>query len=91
MTTYLERFQINRCTYGIEKVSVDGKQGFKLWAGGCGIGGNESLESARKLLHTYVCNQLRAEIRSHQRLLNNAEDALSLLEGDAFYLGRFIT
>lgn len=44
----------------------------------------------RRLLHGYASSQLRAEVSSLKRQLAEATDALNKIEGDPFYLGRFL-
>jgi hypothetical protein len=81
----LEKFQINRRTYSIEKV----EDKFMVRHSGCSIGSWATIEEARKMLHTYAQNQQRAEIGSGERMMANAQTALGLLGIDPFNLGRF--
>jgi len=86
MTTYVEKFVINRKTYGIEAL-LDGN--YKPWVGGCAIGGPMTLPEARETLHRYAISQNEAERGSGQRMVENAETALRRLGNDTFNLGRF--
>lgn len=44
----------------------------------------------RRLLHSFASSQLRAETSSLKRQLADASSALNKIEGDPFYLGRFL-
>lgn len=95
---YREAYQIGRASYGIED-QQDGKEGhffpedrkyrFRVWRNGCGLGGRDTIEEARKLLHNYAVIQLAQERESAQRTVDEAHALLLRLEGDVFYLGRF--
>ena len=83
MVEYVQKFSINRVTYGIEE-----KEGrFQLWKGGCGIGNASSLDGARKMIRDYAASALRMEIESYQDIISRTRRALDILEMDP--LGHF--
>lgn len=95
---YRDSFKINGRLYGIEDYE-DGKkdhfmpdkakQRFHLWAGGCGIGGADTIERARELLHGYVTSHLRAERAGFRERADAADRCLSKLGDDMWGLARF--
>jgi hypothetical protein len=98
MVKYRESFKVNGRLYGIEDYE-DGQddhfmpdratQRFHLWAGGCGIGGANSIEDARRLVHSYIVSHLRAERAGFQERANNADRCLSKLGEDFWGLAKF--
>jgi hypothetical protein len=99
MVDYAEAYQINGHSYGIEDYKKPGDhfmpdrphKRFALWHGGCGIGGSEDLDEARKLLYEHALSQVRAEYHGHQERMAAANRAMEKLGNDPFNLGRFRT
>jgi hypothetical protein len=83
---YVEQYRINGRHYGIEAAESGG---FKLWAGGCGVGSDTTLEGARRLLHIYAVSCVRNEEASHRRRADAAASVMKKLDGDVFRMARF--
>lgn len=78
-----EQFKIHDTIYSID-------QNFAVWRGGCRIFTGEDIDDARRMLHTYACNQMAAEIGCAERRLEQTKYVLDLIKGDPFYLGRVL-
>lgn len=95
---YCEEFSIGGRTYGIEDYEKPGDhffpenphKRFRLWVAGGGCGQADTIEEARKLLHTYAVSQTNAECHGHQERMVSAQRTLQKLGDDPFKLGSFL-
>lgn len=92
---YIESFTIPGLpVMGIQDVKhmLAPGENFYCWAGGCGVGGDVSLEAARLRLYTYAKANLAHMHGNHERMLAIVDGSLAALgENDVFQLGVFKT
>lgn len=87
-----EIYNIGVRDYTIEKVWVESKKAFRwlTYVNGVQISATDSKDNARRGLHIYAVSQLRSEYYGHQERMIAANKLLGRLEGDWFYLAKFL-